>query len=302
MLGKVASSPLPFAFLLLTSITAFAQGGTTGRIAGTVKDQNGAVIAGAEVTVVSPTTGDQRKVTTDVEGNFAVSFLQPETYRARVTANGFHALTFDVEVVITQTTTLNVDLPLAGLIDTVVIRIAPLIQGYGPQLGRVVDSRAVTELPLATRNFTQILGLSPGTSVALPDNSAVGRNSQQISVNGARGTQNSFQINGVDANQIGANGAALIAVPAPETIQEFKVQTSLYDAAFGYSGGGNVQAVTKSGGNDFHGSLYEYFRNDALNANNPFLKAAGVKRPVVTRNIFGGLLGGQIKTDKAVFV
>src|SRR5438128_3754989 len=108
MIAKTAAALLlPFACLLLSSITGFAQTPTTGRIAGTVKDQNGAVIAGAEVTVVSPTTGDQRKVTTDDEGNFAVSLLQPETYRLRVTAHGFHDLAFDVEVVITQTTTLN---------------------------------------------------------------------------------------------------------------------------------------------------------------------------------------------------
>src|SRR5207249_9392418 len=92
-----------------------------------------------------------------------------------------------------------------------------------------------------------------------------------------------------------------LAVPAPETIQEFKVQTSLYEATFGRSGGGNVQAVTKSGANDFHGGAYEYFLNDALNANNPFLKAAGTKRPVLRRNIFGGLIGGAIKKHKAFF-
>ena len=90
-------------------------------------------------------------------------------------------------------------------------------------------------------------------------------------------------------------------MPAPETIQEFKVQTSLYDATFGRGAGGNVQAVTRSGTNEFHGALYEYFRDDAFNANNPFLKAAGVERPVLKRNVFGGLLGGPIKTDKAFF-
>src|SRR5205807_3286604 len=149
--------------------------------------------------------------------------------------------------------------------------------------------------------FTQILGLSPGTAVDLPDNTALGRNAQNISVNGARTTQNSYQINGVDANNIRNNNFQRISVPAPETIQEFKVQTSLYDATFGRSGGGNVQAVTKSGANDFHGSAYEYFRDEALNANNPFLKAAGVKRPLLKRNVFGALLGGRIKRDKAFF-
>ena len=287
--------------LLLVSRSALAQSQTTGRIAGTVKDPNGAVIAGAEVTVVSKATDDQRKVTTDGEGNYAVSLLPSGTYRVKVAVSGFHTELFDVEVVITQTTTLNVDLPLAGLIDTVVVRIAPLIQRDGPQLGRVIDSRAVSELPLASRNFTQILGLSPGTAVALADNAAIVRNGQNISVNGARVTQNNYQINGVDANRLGVNNANTLAVPAPETIQEFKVQTSLYDATYGRAGGGNVQVVTRSGSKDLHGSLYEYFRDDALNANNPFLKAAGVKRPVLQRNIFGGLVGGAIKKDKAFF-
>jgi hypothetical protein len=109
-----------------------------------------------------------------------------------------------------------------------------------------------------------------------PDNTALGRNSQNISVNGARVTQNDFELNGVDANNLATNAAASVAVPAPESIQEFKVQTSLYPSTFGRAAGGNVQAVTRSGGNYFHGAAYEYFRNDALNANNPFLKAAGV--------------------------
>jgi hypothetical protein len=160
----------------------------------------------------------------------------------------------------------------------------------------------VSELPLATRNFTQMLGLSPGTAVDLPDNTAVGRNSQNVSVNGARSTENNYQINGVNALSIATNTTTpSLAVPAPESIQEFKVQTSLYDAAFGRSGGGNIQIVTKSGANDTHGAAYEYFRNDALNANNPFLKAAGVKRPVLDRNVFGGLIGGAVQKEKVFF-
>src|SRR5437762_3560393 len=294
---KAGSLLLPFAFLLLLPLSAFAQTQTTGRIAGTVKDQNGAVIAGADVTVSSKATGDERKVTTDTEGNYTVPLLSPGTYRMKVTAQGFNSILLDsVEVVITETTQVDAKLIVAGVIvDPVVVRIAPLIQKDGPQLGRVVDSRAVSELPLATRNFTQILGLSPGTSVDLPDNTTVGRNSQNISVNGARTTQNNYQINGVDANNIRNNNAVRVAVAAPETIQEFKVQTSLYDAAFGRSGGGNVQAVTKSGANDFRGGAYEYFRNDALNANNPFLKAAGVTRPGLKRNVVGGFLGCRRK-------
>jgi hypothetical protein len=300
---KAASILLPFAFLLLPSISALAQTQTTGRIAGTVKDQNGAVVVGAEVTAASKATGDERKVTTDSEGNYAAPLLSPGIYRVRVTANGFNSAVFDtVQVVITETTLVNAHLTVAGVIvDPVEVRIAPLIQRDSPQLGRVVDSRAVSELPLATRNFTQILGLSPGTAVDLPDNTTLGRNPQNISVNGARTTQNTYQLNGVDANFIRNNNFQRISVPAPETIQEFKVQTSLYDATFGRSGGGNIQAVTRSGANDFHGAGYEYIRDAALNANNPFLKAAGVKRPVLHRNVVGGLLGGPIKRERAFF-
>src|SRR5438093_11688735 len=298
-----ASLRLLVAFLLLPSLSVLAQGGTTGRIAGTIKDAKGAVIPGAEITVASRATGEERTVIADTTGDYAVLLLPPGHYRVNIKASGFkQALIDDVQVIITQTTVANAELEVGDLKESVTIStVPPLIQNDGPQRGRVVDSRAVSELPLATRNFAQILGLSPGATVALPDNSALGRNSQNISVNGARTTQNNYQINGVDANRLGVNAAGTLAVPAPETIQEFKVQTSLYDATFGRSGGGNVQAITKSGGNEFHGSLYEYFRNNTLNANNPFLKAAGVGRPVLTRNIFGGLLGGPIKADKLFF-
>src|SRR6266446_5764907 len=300
--SRITSSLLPFAFLLLLSLSVLAQTQTTGRIAGVVKDPNGAVVVGAEVSLINKATGDERKVKTDTTGNYTVALLTPGTYRITVAASGFNTTVFDtVQVVITETTPVNADLTIAGVIaDPVVVRIAPLIQRDGPQLGRVVDSRAVAELPLATRNFTQILGLSPGTAVDLPDNTALGRNAQNISVNGARTTQNSYQINGVDANNIRNNNFQRISVPAPETIQEFKVQTSLYDASFGRSGG-NIQAITRSGGNEFHGAGYEYFRNAALNANNPFLKAAGVKQPVLNRNVFGGLIGGPIKRDEIFF-
>jgi hypothetical protein len=298
------------AFLFLCSLAALlsyplptiAQTQTTGRIAGFVADHNGAAILGAEVLVLNKATGEQRAATSDATGNYAVTLLRPGIYRVSVVARGFDATVFDnVQVVMSETTSVNAQLAVAGVTEAVAIQLAPLIQRDGPQMGRVVDSRAVAELPLATRNFTQILGLSPGTSVDLPDSTASGRNAQNISVNGARTTQNNYQVNGIDANNIRNNNFQRISVPAPETIQEFKVHTSLYDASFGRSAGGNIQAITRSGANNFHGAGYEYFRNRTLNANNPFLKAAGVLRPVLTRNIFGGLLSGPIKKDEAFF-
>src|SRR5262249_27453491 len=122
-----------------------------------------------------------------------------------------------------------------------------------------------------------------------------------ISVNGARVIQNSYQVNGVDAINWASNTTTRMALPAPESIQEFKVNTSLYDAVLGRFAGGNVQMVTKSGSNELHGAGYEYLQNDALNANNPFLKAAGVKRPTLRRNVFGGMAGGPVRKNQAFF-
>src|SRR5262249_28104001 len=163
---------------------------------------------------------------------YAVSLLSPGAYSLRIAASGFNPALIDpVQVVITETTTVNAELAVAGVtVERVTVLGAPLIQKQCPQLGRVVDSQAVSELPLATRIFTQILALSAGASAALPDNTALGRNSQNVSVNGSRATQNDIEINGIDANQLVSNTAESVAVPAPETIQEFKVQTSLYDA------------------------------------------------------------------------
>ncbi len=276
---------------------------TTGRITGVVKDSSGGVILRAEVQAVNEGTGEKWQSVTDAAGNYSFLLLPPGLYQIEVAANGFKtAVSKDVPVRITETTTINVSLAVGTRVETIIVNGSPpLLHMDGPQLGRVVGSRAVAELPLASRNFTQILTLSPGTASYLPDSTGVGRNTQAISVNGARVTQNYFQINGIDATTMGSQGPILVAVPAPETIEEFKVQTSLYDATYGRSGGANIQLVTKSGGNEIHGDAYEYFRNEALNANNPFLKAAGLGRPLLRRNVFGGVLGGPIRKNKAFF-
>src|SRR5260370_26317648 len=146
---------------------ALAQTQTTGRIAGTVKDPHGAVIVGAEVAVINKATGDERKVTADETGNYALARVQPGAYRVIVAVPGFTPAVFDpVQVVITETTLVNADLVVGGP-GTVSVRIDPLVQAVGPQLGLIVDSRAVVGLPLAARNFTQILSLSPGVATYL---------------------------------------------------------------------------------------------------------------------------------------
>ena len=184
---------------------------TTGRIAGIVRDPSGAVIAGALVTCSQEGSGEERRVLTDRSGAYLAPVLPPGTYQVTFSAKGFATRKFEkVILALTETTELDTELTLAAESSTISVNAVPLLQTAGPQLGRVVDSRAVSGLPLATRNFTQILGLSPGTATYLPDNTGLGRNTQTISVNGARVTQNSLQLNGVDVNTMGTAGRSAL--------------------------------------------------------------------------------------------
>ena len=297
---RTAMMPL-LSLLLLTSL-CLGQTATTGQLTGTVTDQSGAVITGAKV-VLTNAAGIRREVATGASGDYTLTLIPPGSYSIAIDAKGFRSVTIrDVQVRITETTNLDAQLTVSATGESVEVTAeSPLVQTTSATMGRVVETRSLAALPLATRNFTQILGLSTGAATYLPDNTSVGRNSQNISVNGSRVTWNNFQINGVDSNSMGTNSAPSLSIPAPETLEEFKVQTSMYDATYGRSAGGNVQAVTKSGTNNIHGNVYEYFRNNALNANDPFLKFAGVARPVLRRNVYGGTVGGPIKKDKAFF-
>ena len=150
--------------------------------------------------------------------------------------------------------------------------VTELAQTQSATLGRSVDNQAIQALPLANRNFTQILSLSPGVVVALPDATALGRGTQNVTANGNKTTANNIQFNGIDANNLSQNSARSdgeevgVAVPAPDTIQEFKVQTANYDAGYGRGTGANVDLISKSGTNQFHGTVWEFVRNDIFNA------------------------------------
>jgi outer membrane receptor protein involved in Fe transport len=277
--------------------------GATGQITGTVEDAAGAVVPGASVTVTSLANAQQRQATTGSEGDFAVPLLAPGRYKVEVAAKGFKRVVVEeLEVNVTQTATLNLKLEPSIQEETVTVTAeGTLVQQESSQVGRVIDERAIRQLPLPTRNFQQLLTLSPGTSASVSNNTELGRGDSVISVNGQRTTSNSVRINGIDANSVGTNSTPNIAVPATDSLQEFVVQTSLYDASQGRNAGGNVEAVTKSGGASFHGNIYEFYRNDALNANDFFLNAAGRPRPVLTRNQFGGTIGGPLVREKAFF-
>ncbi|MBX5477741.1 MAG: TonB-dependent receptor [Pyrinomonas methylaliphatogenes] len=285
-------------------LAALAHGqGATGNVSGTVTDANGAAVAGATVTLTSTALAFTRQTSTDASGAFAFQLLPPGDYRIEVAARGFKTVVITPVVVrVTETTALDVRLEPALNPETVTVSAAPpLVQRESSQIGRVIDERPIRQLPLPTRNFQQLLALSPGAYAGVANNTELGRGDAIIVVNGQRTTSNNVRINGIDANSIGTNSTPNIAVPATDSLQEFIVQTSLYDASQGRNAGGNVEAVTRSGGNEFHGNLYYFFRNRALNANDFFLNAAGQPRPVLTRNQFGATLGGPVIRDRLFF-
>src|SRR5206468_11300913 len=175
-----------------------------------------------------------------------------------------------------------------------------ILETENAALGHVTDEKMVEGLPLVTRNYTQILGLSPGVSADVNDASALGTGTAIFSAHGGVVADNNFQMNGLGVNDL-LFGVVQIPIPNPDTIQEFKVQTGVYDASFGRNAGANVNVVTKGGTNEFHGTLFEYFRNEALNANDYFRKLSNQPRQVLRQNQFGFALGGPIRRNKLLF-
>lgn len=292
-----------FVLLLLFSANMVFSQGTTGQIVGVITDPNGAVVQGAAVTAVNLDTNLSRATVSGDNGVYGFQLLPPGRYRVSATASGFQPISVEAVVNITQTTPVDITLAVAGAtVEPVLVTPeAPVLQSETSQIGRVITGETLRQLPLPTRNFQQLLTLQAGAQSSVSNNTELGRGDVIITVNGQRTTSNNVRINGVDANSIGTNSTPNIAVPATDSLQEFIVQTSLYDASNGRNAGGNVEAVTRSGSNDFHGNVYYFFRNKALNANDFFLNAAGRPKPVLSRNQFGGTLGGRIVRDRAFF-
>ncbi len=293
-------------FFLLLEGSAAAQAPGTGGVSGQVFDSSRAVVANAKVSVVGEETNLSRTVRTTSEGLFRVMLLSPGNYSVAVEVPGFKRKTLhSVQVVVSETALVDVELEVGAATTQVQVEGLPeLAQTAGSALGHVTDEKTIVALPLATRNFSQILALSPGVLAPVPPAGNLGRVTQDVVANGAKGTGNNFQFNGVDANNMSQNSLSGfdpevgIAIPAPDTIAEFKVQTGMYDASYGRSNGANVDFISKSGTNHFHGRLWEFFRNDDLNANDFFLNQNGQPRPVLKQNQFGGTFGGPIVKDK----
>jgi hypothetical protein len=281
----------------------------TGAITGTVYDPSGAAIPNAPVLVVNQSTNVPRSATTSLAGVFTISLLTPGSYSATVDAPGFEVKTAQsVPVVVSETSTVDFHLAMANAGVTVQVRAgAEIAQSESSTLGRAVDQETIEALPLANRNYTQILSLSPGVVVGLPDAATLGRGTQDVTANGSKTTANNIQFNGIDANNLAQNSAASdleevgVAVPAPDTILEFKVQTGNFDATYGRGTGANVDVVSRTGSNRLHGSAWEFLRNDIVTANDFFSKLNGQPRPVLKQNQYGIAIGGPIRRDRIFY-
>jgi hypothetical protein len=289
---SIRSSVTVSLFIACLSWLAFAQGGATGAITGTVSDASGAVVAGAKVDVVNEGTGQtERHVTTDSAGAFTATLLPVGTYTVQVSASGFATTKFPGVVVnITETTRLTAALKVSSVSEVVEVQSeVAQVNTTDATTGQSISNATITSLPLATRNFQQLLDLSAGAIANLNNAAALGRGDVRIDVNGGREDNNNYLIEGISASDYSFGELTYTPVPNPDDIQEFKVGTSLYDATQGRNGGGNINAILKSGTSSFHGDLWEYFRNTSLDADDFF-----IGRFRLQQNIFGGDLGGPV--------
>ena len=297
----------------LMSVAALSgQTAQTGALTGTVTDPTGRVVPGVTVTVTSATTGQARTAVTQSNGKYLVPLLPPDVYKLEISRKDFKKVVFDrITVNITETTALNAQLQIGSFTEIVTIRAeSEQLDVTSPALGYVTDQRIIENMPLVTRNYTQILGLSPGVSGEVNNAGHIGRGDTSMaastggySVGGNATNDNNFQMNGTQVDDLAgeADISGGVPVPNPDAIQEFKVQVGQYDASYGRNAGANVDVVTKSGTNQYHGDVWEYFRNTALNANDYFLERNNQPPAVLNQNQFGFTLGGPVVKDKVLF-
>jgi len=280
---------------------------TGGRILGRIADASGAVLAKVKVTAKNDATGIARDTETNASGDYVFPELPVGTYTLSFDLSGFKtnvrkSVTLDVNQVIT----LNMTMQIGASKEVVeVTSEAPLVDTTSTQLGAVVNDRAVSQLPLNSRDAYQFLQLQPGVMSTVGSSNTVVYGSDKagaVSVNGGRGRSNNFSVNGGDANDQFVNLPTV--QPSPDSIEEFRVLTNTFDAEYGRNSGSVVNVITKSGTNSIHGNVYEFFRNTVLNAN-PYCFTAvqGIPcdKPKFNQNQFGGTFGGPIKKDRTFF-
>src|ERR1017187_9073050 len=285
----------------------FAQ--ATGSISGTVRDASGSAVPGATVTVTAPATGLTRSSATSVAGEYIVPLLGVASYTVRVEMKGFQdAIAPDIRLQVDERRELDFKLSPSTVQTSVEVSATPVaVQTSDATLGQVITSQQVADLPLNGRDFVQLATLTPGTTQETnpnsffnggPSSEASARGSYSLSVGGSRANSTDWLLDGNDNNELTAGGIAVL--PSIDAIQEFKVLTYNYSAEWGTRAGPTVLVTTKSGSNQFHGSLFEVFRNTKLDAKTYDFGTPSPKEQF-NLNQFGGALGGPIQKDKTFF-
>ena len=298
-------------FAVFVCLASLAAAQSTSSLNGSVTDPTGAAVAGASITLTEPATGSKRTTTSNASGLYQFLDVPPGEYRLEATATGFAAVVVPkVTLLVKLPSTVPLRLPVAGATTSVTVEgEAPLINRTDASLGNVVASDQIDELPIAARNVVELLSLQPGVSY-LGDQVDLHRDTDTRSgaVNGVRSDQSNVELDGIGVNDQN-NGYAfqsVLNVP-PDSVEEFRVTTANANADSGYSSGGQVALVTKSGTNDFHGTAYEYNRNTIFSANDPFLKESQLssgepnKAPKLLYNVFGVAVGGPIMKNRLFF-
>src|SRR6202158_1682438 len=299
---------LALVFSPLLSPTAYAQvAGAT--LSGTVADQSGAFLPQATISIRNVATDITRTTTTSSAGFYSVPNLLPGTYDVRVSSQGFstHVAT-GVTLTVGEQQVLNFTLQVGQMTQTIQVSTeAPNVELASSSISATVNSTTVRELPLNGRSWTDLAALQPGVSaITTQTDFAVGGDrgnrgfGNQISVGGDRPEQNNYRLDGVSINDFNnaAPGSVLGGDLGVDAVQEFSVITSNVSAEYGRTSGGVINAITRSGTNQFHGSAYEFLRNDALDAANFFENSSGLKKASFRQNQFGVSAGGPIRKDK----
>jgi outer membrane receptor protein involved in Fe transport len=298
---------LTVALLLAFASAAFAQVDRA-TITGLVKDPSDAIIPGASITLTNLATGVPSKTTTNQDGTYLVVNLAPGEYLVQAEAAGFQRFEQTVRLETGQRARLDLSLPVGSVGETVTVEgVTPLVNTETAALGTVVDRNEVSKLPLAIRNWDDLLALVPGVQSDRYTEQAGGTSAGRtggVSVHGNRSLQNNFLLDGVSNNSFSTNVQELstqISRPSVDAIDEFKVVTSPFAAEYGWAPGAAIIVNTKSGTNSLRGTAYDFFRNDSMDANNFFAKRANQQKPTNKQNQFGGNLGGPVLRNRAFF-
>src|SRR5918992_27543 len=307
MLRKVSGALAVTALLLAVAVPALAQVDRA-TLTGIVRDPSNAVIPKAQVKVTNLATGVESTATTTNDGTYLIVNLQPGEYLVQTEATGFQRFEQTVALEIGSRARLDISLAVGSVGETVKVEgVTPLVNTESAVLGTVVDSNEVSKLPLAIRNWDDLLAMVPGVQSDRYTEQAGGTSAGRtggVSVHGNRSLQNNFLLDGVANNSFSTNVQELttqISRPSVDAIDEFKVVTSPYAAEYGWSPGAAIIVNTKSGTNQLRGTVYDFYRDDRMDTINYFAKAANQPKATNNQNQFGGNLGGPIPGMRAFF-